>query len=258
MLNRSVVTAMLIAALATGCSVSDRQDIGGSGTSSASNGVGETSTTEATGETPGGPAEEKPKDLTSEVGMTSGVDSIGIRYTSAGALVTNPNEGLAAYNVTVVFNLLDAAGTVVDTDSTNIDYIPAGATVPVVPLQIGFDLDTEPADVTVEVVGEFGEDAGWDGVDFLMGDGIDLEVHDPRVQPGEFGDTLSFTVTNPSSDSVAEFGTWSCVFQASGGVTGGESSGIPDPIVPGGTVRVDAPLSAVPSVVETITCRATA
>jgi hypothetical protein len=199
--------------------------------------------------------EERELQVTS--GMTSGVDSIGTRYTSAGALVTNPNEGLAAYDVQVLFNLMDGAGTVLDTDSTTIPYLPPGATVPAVPLQIGFDLATEPASIEVLVNGDLREDEGWDGVEFAIGAGIDLEVAGAAITPGSFGSELTAQVTNPSPDLAAELATWDCVFTSGGTIVGGETSGISDNIPPGATVSLNHPLTLEVAADEVI-CRAAA
>ena len=121
---------------------------------------------------------EQPKDLTVESGFSSAVNSINT--TSVGALLTNPNATLALYDVSVVFNLLDASGATIDTDTTQVPYIPAASTVPVAPLLIGFDNPTEPTAVDVNVTGTFEEDTGWAGVEFPMSDGIDLEVSRER------------------------------------------------------------------------------
>jgi hypothetical protein len=193
-------------------------------------------------------------DLQIESGFTSGTDSIGTRYTSAGALVTNPNATLAAYEVSVVFNLLDGSGAILDTDAANVPYIPAGATVPVAPLQIGFEIAADAASIDVNIAGTFEEDTGWDGAGFIMGDGIDLDVSGAAVTQGDFGPSVDFTVTNPS-DTVAELGAWDCVFKAGGAIVGGETSTIVDPVVPGGQVRVDSTV-LVDLTADEVICRA--
>lgn len=198
---------------------------------------------------------EKAKDLTVDSGFTSGVNSIETLYTTAGALVTNPNDSLAAYDVTVVFNLLDADGGVMDTDSKRVPYIPAGATVPVAPLQIGFDLAEEPADLSVDIAGKFGSDEGWDGVDFLLGEGVDLEVEDAKLVTGDSRDRVEFIVTNPS-EVVAERASWACVFQNGDNIVGGDSSSVSDPVVPNGKVKVDAGIRVEGVEADEVTCRA--
>ena len=170
--------------------------------------------------------------------------------------MTNPNATLAVYDVSVVFNLVDASGAILDTATETVSYIPANSTVPVAPLQIGFDNPTEPAGVKVDVAGAFSEDTGWAGVDFMTNQGIDLEVTGAKVAPGSFGSTdLSFTATNPS-DQVTESGLWSCVLKRGGAIVGGESSGITDPIVPGSSVLVTSSVSVDGLTADEVICRA--
>lgn len=252
-----VIVAAVLGSIASADTGNDAEVIGGDGstdtTAVAFDPKGDSGDTEDASDGPStDPADAQ--ELTAESGMTSGVDSIGTRYTSAGALVTNPNGGLAAYDVEVLFNLIAADGSVLDSDSATVPYIPAFTTVPVAPLQIGFDQAEEAASVEVTITGSFAEDTGWDGVDFLMGDGIDLEVTDPRVAPGSFGTELTAQVTNPS-DAVAEFSTWTCVFKSGGAIIGGETSGIMDRIPPGGTVALNAPLS-LDLAADEVTCQA--
>lgn len=116
---------------------------------------------------PGAPSttdtdETSGKELIAESGFSSGAGLPGTSYSTVGALVTNPNNSLAAYGVTAVFNLLDDAGDVLITESVSVPYIPAGATVPVAPMQSGFNFDEAPADMSVDITGKFAEDKGWD------------------------------------------------------------------------------------------------
>src|ERR1700754_1122197 len=100
------------------------------------------------------------QDFTVDSRFTSGEDSIGTLYTSAGALLTNPNTDLAAYGAQVLFNLVGPTGDVVDSTTETVSYIGPGETVPVAPLQIGFDLKEAPTKLEVQVVGDFVEDDG--------------------------------------------------------------------------------------------------
>lgn len=258
MLRKCVVVVALMFAL-TACGDNDREAIGSSDNDAANTEVDERQSEEAVEEpeetTSTTEAEPEAMDLTVEAGMTSGVNSIGTRYTTAGALVTNPNESLAAYNVTVVFNLVNASGSILDTDSSNVPYIPANTTVPVAPLQIGFDLAEEPAGVDVNVAGEFDDDTGWEGVEFSMEDGIELVISETAFASGQFGNTLSFAAMNPS-DTVVEWASWHCVLKQGGAVIGGQASGISDPIVPEGSVRVDGSVSVDSATPDEVICRA--
>lgn len=198
---------------------------------------------------------EDAQELTTEADMTSGLDSIGTRHTSAGALVTNPNGNLAAYDVEVLFNLVSANGTVLDSEGVDVAYIPAFSTVPVASsVTFGFDQAEEPASVEVAVTGGFAEDTGWDGADFLLEDGIDLEVTGAAITAGGSGKELTAQVTNPS-DTVAELSFWHCVFKNGGTIVGGDSSTISDRIPPGATVAISSFLSLDLTADEVI-CRA--
>lgn len=254
-----LIVAALFASVAS--AEDDPEVLGGDDSPAATDGDegGASSTTEAEEDEDEAPTTEAAEELelTVESGMTSGVNSIGTRHTSAGALVTNPNEGLAAYEVEVLFNLKDAGGTVLDSDSSTVPYIAPGATVPVAPLQIGFDLATEPASVEVVVTGDLREDEGWDGVEFMMGEGIELEVTGAAITAGSFGNELTAQVKNPSPDTIAEFATWDCVLKSGGAVVGGEGSGISDSIPPGVTVALSHSMS-LDVAADEIICRAVA
>lgn len=255
-LGRICVGAIVLFGSVGCASSADREAIGSSQDSTDSE--ADTTTTErdtTTTERESTTTTEGEKDLTVESGFSTGVNSIGTRYTSVGALVTNPNESLAAYDVSVVFNLKSASGAILDTDTANVPYVPAASTIPVAPLQIGFDVAEEPASVEVNIAGTFAKDTGWSGVGFSMSDGIDLEVAAPSITPGDYGSTLAFTATNPG-DTVAEFASWSCVFNRGGAVVGGETSSVMDPIVPSGTVRVESSLSVESITADEIVCRA--
>lgn len=201
------------------------------------------------------PEEETEKDLQIEAGFTSGLDSINTRYTSVGAIITNPNTTYAAYDVTAVFNLLAADGTILDTESAQVPYIPADSTVPVAPMLLGFDVTGEPASVDVQIAGSIEDDDGWDGVGFSMYNGVELVVADAAITKSQYSTDLSFTVTNPS-DRVGDFASWTCVLRNGGVIVGGESSAIIDPVVPGGTVRVDSSLSVDDLAADEFICRA--
>ena len=185
------------------------------------------------GSTDPGDAEE----LTTEAGITSGVDSIGGEHTSAGALVTNPNASLAAYDVEVLFNLVSADGTVLASEGESVPYIPAFSTVPVGASDL-LGNGVAAASVEVTVTGSFAEDSGWDGVDFLFGYGIDLEVADAAATTGSTGPELTAQVTNPS-DSVAESAFVTCVLKNGGAIVGGEQTGVGNRIPPGATVALN-------------------
>ena len=173
-------------------------------------------------------------DLEVASGFTSEVDSIGTRYSLAGAKITNPNRSAAAYDVQVLFNLVSKSGDVLDTQTESVPYVAPGASVPVAPLQIGFDLKQKPTDLRVQVVGDFADDEGPRGP--LGGKAAILRVKTARLQPGDFGSELTAQVSNPTK-VVAEFASWACIYMRGDRIVGGSSSAIVDPIPPGATVE---------------------
>jgi len=194
--------------------------------------------------------------LVVEQGMTSGLNSIGTRHTSVGAVLTNPNTHVAAYGVDVVFNLKDAAGTVIDTDSAMVNYIPAGGRRIIAPLQIGFDIPAEPASVeVVAIVGDFAEDNGPEGnpAIFSMPE-QELTVLSATLQPDTFGTYVVGQVSNPGTE-VAKFSSIDCALRAGGVIVGGVSGGISDSIVPGGTISFKASPGHYPANTDAVECQ---
>lgn len=175
-----------------------------------------------------------------ESGFTSETSSTGTRNTSAGALVTNPNSDLAGYSVQALFNLKAEDGAVLDSASPTVSYIAPGETVPVAPLQIGFDIETEPTTLEVLATGEFGEDEGPSGP--FGGELLVLEFVGGTVRSTQFGTELDAQVRNPH-DQVAETAAWDCVFLSGEEIVGGSPSAIVDRIPPGATVQFGTPLS---------------
>lgn len=194
-------------------------------------------------------------DLSATAGFTTAVDGLGSRRTSVGALVTNGNDRLAAYDVAVVFNLLDDAGRVVDSATESIPYLAPGSTLPVAPSLIGFVTATAPASVQVNLGGTFGADTGWAGASFTAYDGIDLQVSAAAVGAGPSGTEVSVTVTN-TADRVTGVGAWSCVLRQAGRIVGGESAGIADPIAPGASTLVRARVAVEGLRADEVICRA--
>ena len=254
--RRTVALAVLLLTFAAGCS-------GGGGTEV----IGRDESTAPTDDEPrtassspeeGTSTTREEMDLTVESGFTSSVNQIGTRNTSAGALVTNPNENQAAYDVQVLFNLMGPDGSVLDSGSADVPYIPAGSTIATAPFLIGFDIAADPVALEVTATGDFRDDDGWDGVEFLIGAGIDLVITDGQIAPGDFGASVGVSgaslhaqVMNPSQE-IAEFATWSCVFKAGGAIIGGETGSTDDRIPPGTTVALNVVLSAEVSADEVI------
>ena len=178
-------------------------------------------------------------DLSATTGFSTAVDGSGARRTSIGALVTNESASLAAYDVAVVFNLLDRTGRVIDSATETVAYLAPGGTAPVAPAFIGMDAALEPDALQVNLSATFSQDVGWAGVSFTAYDGIDLQVSDATVGAGPSGTELSFTATNPS-DRATDRAAWSCVLRDGDRIVGGESSTVGAPIAAGGTTVVRA------------------
>src|SRR5262245_12586866 len=193
-------------------------------------------------------------DLQIESGMSTGVDSIGTRYTTAGAVVTNPNTALAAYGVHVVFNLVDAAGTVTDTDTTNVDYIPGGGRALVAPLQIGFDSPSEPARVDVTaVVDTWARDTGYHA-DFSMFEGVALQIAGAAIARTDYSASVKGQVTNPST-SLIDNASVTCVIRAGGALVGGSVTYVTDPIASGATIAFEVSFSHMPDAADSTECQ---
>ena len=192
------------------------------------------------------------QDFAVESGFTTGTDSIGTRYTTAGARLTNPNTDLAAYDVQVLFNLLGDNGDVLDTTTERVAYVGPGEAVPVAPLQIGFDLKIEPTKLEVQVIGEFVEDAGPKGE--LSDEGAVLTVEGVEAVRGDYGNEFSARVTN-TTDTVVEYPSWDCIFIDGKKIVGGASSTIVDPIPPGTTVQFGETFSIERLLPKSFECR---
>ncbi|MBM0124769.1 hypothetical protein [Pimelobacter simplex] len=206
---------------------------------------------DASSEADTGPAAEA-EDFVVVSGFTTGEDSIGTRYTSAGARLTNPNNDRAAYDVQVLFNLVGPDGNILDTTSETVYYVGPGETVPVAPLQIGFDASTAPTELQVQVVGEFVEDEGPKGA--FGGEGAILEFVGGKIKKGEYGNELSAQVKNPT-EVVIQLPEWDCIYLQGDKVVGGSSSTIVDPVPPGTTVQFGESLSPDSLMAPTVECR---
>jgi hypothetical protein len=197
-------------------------------------------------------------DLTVESGFSSKVDSIGTRYTSAGATVTN-GATQSACSVSVQFNLKDAAGATIDTATETIDLIPAGSTAIVAPLQIGFDKGEPSAmEVGVVKVDKFINGADFDDCEaFSMAKGVPVQVLSPAIVRDQFFAKVQGQLQNTSSELV-ETSFIDCIFRAGGAIVGGESTASLDPIPAGGTVAFSLSASFVPDNADSVECQAVA
>jgi hypothetical protein len=195
--------------------------------------------------------------LTVESGFSTAANS-GSQQTSSGAVVTN-GGGKSACGVQVQFNLLDAAGTTIDTGTETIEIIPAGATAIVAPTILGFNKGV-PASLNVAVVkvDDFVGGTTLNDCDgFTILKGIPVEVVSPTIDRAQFASGIKGQLMNSSTDLV-ETAYIDCVYRAGGVVVGGESTASLDPIPPGGSVAFSAGLGLVPDTADAVECQAMA
>jgi hypothetical protein len=253
---RTLTVAAALAVTMAACGSNDTTDEAGSDTTAAATettaAASETTaaaseTTAAAGETPTVDA------LTLESGFASGVSSLGTRFTSAGAVVTNTSAQRAC-RVKVEFAMLDAAGTVLDTKSESVPFIAAGAAAPVAPSGLGGGIADEPASVEVTVVEVKAFSAG-DTCDDTLVQGLALETADVTV------DALTYirgTVTN-STDTAAETTLVDCVLRdAAGAIVGGDKTVVRDAIDAGATAEFKVRMLWTPETATAAECSAIA
>lgn len=145
-------------------------------------------------------------------------------WASVAAMVTNHDQA-DLFFVEVTFNILDASGVPVATESSYVDVIPAGESVPTQAI-ITQDL-TAALPITLEV-SAFAERNS-----FFASPWIELEIgREVNVDNDDFLTTLSGTITNPGTERV-EFVTITCLFLADDGSIMGGTSAYPDTIAPG-------------------------
>ena len=195
-----------------------------------------------------------PAKLTVESGFTPNPDRSVV---SAGALVTN-SGGRTACGVEVQFSLLNSAGVPVDTDTSTIPIIPAGKTVSVSPLQIGFQVP-DPSQLQVSVLktdNEIDTNSLEDCDGFYLEKGIEVAVLNPTLQR-DFGSAVVGQLSNPS-DETATLTQIACVFRLGGKIVGGGSSVSPDPIAPKGTIAFRIGLLSYTGEADEVLCSAMA
>ena len=185
---------------------------------------------------PGADASTSAADLAIQFGFTQNVER-GV--VSAGALISN-NGALTACGVEVQFTLLDSAGTPVDTVTESITLVPAGQTVSVVPLQIGYQV-ADPASMSVTIIDiadTTDEVSLRDCSGFYFEDGIIVDVVNPTYSRREFDTSIIGQLVNPTEQMV-ETAFIDCVLRFGGQIVGGESSASLNPITPGGTIAFE-------------------
>ncbi|MEQ1701534.1 MAG: FxLYD domain-containing protein, partial [Ilumatobacteraceae bacterium] len=165
-----------------------------------------------------------------ESGYSTGLSSLGTRYNSAGALITN-TATIAACGVKVDFAILDAAGVALDTKSEELHMIAPGAALALSTSGLGGGRPDEPASFTATIVGIDSFDAAGVCADsFTTSQGFGLETADVALDE----EYLSGNVTNPSDD-IAEKASIDCVLRDdAGAIVGGDSGSVRGTIAPRG------------------------
>jgi hypothetical protein len=194
------------------------------------------------------PGESQDLDIVS--GFSAWTDAGGVRHTSAGATVRNAKADLAAYDVDVVFKLVDLGGNDLDTQTLRIPYIGPKDRVLAAPATIGFNGDGRSFDLQVSATGRFREDIG------PAGDGgTNLDVVNPAIQRDDVSSSVVGQVHNPTTH-VVKFPQVTCVLQAGRAIVGGTSTSITEPISPDATVPFSAGLNSIPEEAKTAECTA--
>jgi hypothetical protein len=194
-------------------------------------------------------------------GYSSQLDSIGTRYSSAASVITNPRKTEAACDVSVTFNLKDATGGVMDTQTADVPWIPAGGRVLVAPLQIGFEAKTAPSGLGVTtIVDHYAATKDISGCGgFSINNGIPMQVVSAAIENDQYGDrTVKGQVKNPTKEVVKDPSV-TCVYRGRGALLGGTATSIMDPIPPGGTIAFEpATSSDIPKDADSVECQVTA
>jgi hypothetical protein len=244
--------------LAAGCGGSDSTanstattDAAGAATTAA--GTADTADTAAPSTDATGPAPTADA-LTVESGFSTGLSSLGTRFTSVGAVVTNTSDRTAC-GVQVEFTILDAKGTALETQTRTVHVAAPKAAVPVVPNAMGGGKPDEPTKLDVKVV----------GVDsFATGDTCDVAAAS-SVTLATTGVTVDAdlkyirgTVSNPTAAPTGST-AMDCVLRAADGtIAGGDKKTIVDPIAPGAEVAFKLRLLWAPPTATAADCNATA
>jgi len=237
---RTLAVAVALTATLAACGSNDSTDSAAETTAAASE------TTAAAGETPTADA------LTAESGFSSGVSSLGTRFNSAGAVVTNSSAQIAC-GVKVEFALLDASGALIDTKSETVPFIAAGIAANVAPAGLGGGSDVEPASLEVAVtdVRSFTTDT----CDPSLVQGLSLETADVTV------DELTYIrgqVTN-STDTAAETTLVDCVLRdAAGAIVGGDKTVVRDAVDAGASAEFKVRMLWAPETAAAAECTAIA
>ncbi len=252
-----IIAAATTLTLAAGCAGSDSTansspatTAAGAATTAAAPADTAAATTDAPGPAPTADA------LTVESGFSTGLSSLGSRFTSAGAVVTNTSAQTAC-GVQVQFNLLDAKGAAIDTQTRTIRVAAPKAAVPVVPNAMGGGKPDEPATLTVKVLAVDSFTAG-DTCDIPAAVAKGVTLPTSAVTLDADLKYIRGTVTN-STDAQVETSALDCILRgADGAIVGGEKKAILDPIASGADLAFKLRLLWAPPTATAVECNATA
>lgn len=192
--------------------------------------------------------------LTIESGYSTGLSSLGTRYTSAGAVVTN-TATVAACGVKVDFTILDAAGTALDSKSEELHMITPGAALALSTSGLGGGRSDEPASFTATIVGIDSFDAAGQCADsFTTAQGFALATADATIDE----EYIAGNVSNPS-DAIAEKASIDCVLRDdAGAIVGGDSGSVRGTIAPRGDADFKIRMLWAPPTATAAECTASA
>lgn len=194
--------------------------------------------------------------LTIESGYSSGLNAMGTRYTSAGAVITN-TAAVTACGVKVEFVILDAAGAVLDTNAEALHRVAPGAALPLSSGGLGDGRPDEPASFTATIVGVDSFDpAGGCAGSSTTAQGLTLAATDSRIDTGV--EIITGNLRNPT-DTVAEQVVIECVLRdAFGAIIGGDSGSVRGSVAPGGDTAFDIRMLWAPAKATAAECSASA
>lgn len=252
---RTLAAAVALTATLAACGSNDTTDEGAATTAAASETTAAASettaaaseTTAAAGETPTADA------ITTESGYSTGVSSLGTRFNSAGAVITNTSTQLAC-GVKVEFALLDAAGALIDTKVETVAFIPAGAAANVAPSSLGGGSETEPGSMELAVTDVRGFTTAATCDPSIL-QGLTLATADVTI------DALTYirgSIEN-SNDTAAEKTLVDCVLRdAAGAIVGGDKTVVRDAVDAGATAEFKVRMLWAPDTAATAECTAVA
>jgi hypothetical protein len=188
--------------------------------------------------------------LTLESGYTSGVDDLGNRYNSVGAVVTN-TAAITACGVSVEFAILDAGGAVLASKTEKLPVVAPSAALPLSTSGLGGGSPDEPASFTATVVSA----DSFDPSGTCPGQGLTLKATDGRIDSAV--EYINGFIRNPT-DEVIESVNIRCVLRdAFGAIVGGDSGTMRGTISPRGSSDLKIRMLWAPPKATAAECSAT-